>query len=421
MRVLWITNVKLPIISRMQDGNNKVNIGGWLDRISQGLLQNKSIELVVCYPCGKSEKGAINNLSYYGIPYDGKKMRLGCLDDESGVHEAERILSEVKPDIIHIHGTEFQYHWFFAQAAKNLGIEDKLLVSIQGLVSVYAKHYALNLPTSVKYAVTIREMVGRKNIYAGIKNFEKRGLYEEKTIKLTPNIMGRTSWDKACTYRLNSEAEYYVGNETLRESFYSGEWKAENCVQQRIFISQASYPVKGFHLFIEALRDIVSFYPNVSVHVAGVDITKETGVFGNSYGIYISKQLKKYNLTNVVHFCGSLNETQMKQEMLEANVFVSPSTIENSPNSVGEAMLLGVPIVSSNVGGVADLLKDKEEGYLYQSDAPYMLAYYVMQTFKDLERASIMGQNARKHAAITHSYENNLKCLLDVYHQISKK
>ena len=147
MRVLWITNVKLPIISRMQDGNNKVNIGGWLDRISQGLLQNKSIELVVCYPCGKSEKGAINNLSYYGIPYDGKKMRLGCLDDESGVHEAERILSEVKPDIIHIHGTEFQYHWFFAQAAKNLGIEDKLLVSIQGLVSVYAKHYALNLPT----------------------------------------------------------------------------------------------------------------------------------------------------------------------------------------------------------------------------------------------------------------------------------
>ena len=106
---------------------------------------------------------------------------------------------------------------------------------------------------------------------------------------------------------------------------------------------------------------------------------------------------------------------------MEANVFISPSTIENSPNSVGEAMLLGVPIVSSNVGGVADLLKDKEEGYLYQSDAPYMLAYYVMQTFKDFERASVMGQNARKHAAITHSYEKNLNCLLDVYHQISKK
>lgn len=90
MRVLWITNVKLPIISRSQNGNNKVNIGGWLDRISQGLLQNKSIELIVCYPYCKLEKGLIKNLTYYGIPYDGKKMRLGCLDDESGVHEAEK-------------------------------------------------------------------------------------------------------------------------------------------------------------------------------------------------------------------------------------------------------------------------------------------------------------------------------------------
>ena len=67
----------------------------------------------------------------------------------------------------------------------------------------------------------------------------------------------------------------------------------------------------------------------------------------------------------------------MKERFLKSNVFVSPSTIENSPNSLGEAMLLGIPCISSDVGGVKNLLKHEEEGYVYQTDAPYMLAYYV--------------------------------------------
>jgi len=418
MKILWVTNVKIPIIYKLQEESNNVNIGGWLDRISQGLIEMQKISLYVCYPYCKAERGSIQNLSYYGIPYDGKKMRLGYLNDKAGVNEAKSILTEIKPDVIHIHGTEFQYHWFFAQAAKELGIESKLLVSIQGLVGVYAKHFDVSLPFYVKYAASLRELIGRKNIWAGIKNFERRGKYEEKTIKLTQHIMGRTSWDKACTYRLNPKAKYHIGNETLRESFYSDNWSASDCMPYRIFISQASYPVKGFHLFIEALKDIAKFYPDVTVHVAGANITKGNRIMGNSYGFYILKLLKKYHLLDKVSFCGSLNEDQMKQEMLEANVFVSPSTIENSPNSVGEAMLLGVPVVSSGVGGVMDLLTHQEEGYIYQSDAPYMLAYFVMKIFENKKIAQEMGKCAQAHAKKTHDYNHNLNALLDVYHKI---
>ncbi len=57
-----------------------------------------------------------------------------------------------------------------------------------------------------------------------------------------------------------------------------------------------------------------------------------------------------------IHFLGSLDAEKMKQAYLDANVFVLPSTIENSPNSLGEAMLLGVPCVAADVGGVTDLL-----------------------------------------------------------------
>ena len=75
-----------------------------------------------------------------------------------------------------------------------------------------------------------------------------------------------------------------------------------------------------------------------------------------------------------VRFLGPFDAPAMRDRYLRTHVYVSPSTIENSPNSVGEAMLLGCPVVSSNVGGVSDLLYHGKEGFLYQTSAPYMLA-----------------------------------------------
>ncbi|MCD8235244.1 MAG: glycosyltransferase family 4 protein [Prevotellaceae bacterium] len=420
MRVLWLVNVKIPLIYKIQKSNNEINAGGWLDRISKGLINRPDTELLVCYPYSNDEKGTSGGLHYQSLVYDGKAMRLGRLNDEEGVSQAKKIISEFNPDIIHIHGTEFQYNWFFAEAAKQMKWENRIVVSIQGMVGVYADHIELGLPNSVVHASTLRERVGKKNIADGIENFLRRGVYEERTVQTTHNIIGRTTWDRACTYRINPKARYFLGNETLREVFYSGNWSYESCAKHRVFISQASYPVKGFHLFLKALKDIKRFYPDVTVHTAGTSPLGGDWINGNSYGRYIEKQMTELDLSDCIQFCGSLSADEMKKEMLEANVFVSPSTIENSPNSVGEAMLLGVPVVSSNVGGVSDLLKDKEEGYLYQSDAPYMLAYYVMEVFKDPARAAKMGQTAKAHAMRTHDYDKNLQDLIEIYEEIEK-
>lgn len=108
----------------------------------------------------------------------------------------------------------------------------------------------------------------------------------------------------------------------------------------------------------------------------------------------------------------------MKQAYLRANVFALPSTIENSPNSLGEAMLLGVPCVAADVGGVTNLMRPGE-GYVYQSTAPYMLAHYIMAVFAQEEGAQQMGQLAREHALRTHDPEQNLETLLKVYQEIA--
>lgn len=82
-------------------------------------------------------------------------------------------------------------------------------------------------------------------------------------------------------------------------------------------------------------------------------------------------------------------------------------------------MLLGVPCVAADVGGVRDLMHTGE-GFAYQSTAPYMLAEYIMEVFDRQEQAQEMGARARVHALQTHDPERNLKDLLKAYGSVAK-
>ena len=108
----------------------------------------------------------------------------------------------------------------------------------------------------------------------------------------------------------------------------------------------------------------------------------------------------------------------MRRAFLEANVFALTSTLENSPNSLGEAMLLGVPSVAANVGGVRNLMTQGIEGFIYESGDVDTLAEQIMKLFAMEENAAAMGEAARNHARRTHNPEENLLKLIEIYHEI---
>lgn len=421
MKILWLTNVKLPIIYRLSGKKNETIVGGWLDQISEKLIQYH--QLIVCYPTDiiNGEKGIIDKLTYYGIYFENKKLRRGTLDENKYVHLLINILQKENPDIIHIHGTEFQYSYFMTKASEKLNMGGRVVISIQGLVSFYARHYLVDLPQYVVHGKTIKEILLREGVYSGYKSYTLRGKAEVKAIQDSHYIIGRTNWDKGCINIINPSAEYFFCNETLRAIFYRDQWKYENCRPYSIFVSQASYPIKGFHIFLKALATVKIRYPDVKVRVAGFDLTKDNWFKGSSYALYIKKLLRQNGLEKNVCFLGPQTADQMKQEMLKANAFVSPSTIENSPNSLGEAMILGVPCISSDVGGVPNLLLHNEEGYIFPLDEVYMLSYYIMELFSNPSRARIMGERARTHALKTHDVDMNFKTLINIYEKIESR
>jgi glycosyltransferase involved in cell wall biosynthesis len=93
-----------------------------------------------------------------------------------------------------------------------------------------------------------------------------------------------------------------------------------------------------------------------------------------------------------------MNEDGLVGEMLGADLFVHSSHIDNSPNSVCEAMLMGMPVIASYAGGTPSLITDKKEGLLVQDGDPYALAGAILELARDKDYAYTLGCNARIRA-----------------------
>ncbi len=418
MKIVWVVNTIMPYPSLKMKLKNNV-FGGWLISLLESLKEKKEIDLlavVATYNGQEIKKFIDGKIIYYLIPCKNNQKYNSQLEDYFKL-----INKEVKPDLVHLHGTEFPTGLAYMNSCPS----NKYIISIQGLVSECGVKSIYNADITAKEifnSITLRDIIKFDSLYTQYKLFKKRGKYELEMLKRADRIIGRTSWDKSITYKLNKLDKYRFCNESLRPSFYKNSWNYKNIEKHSVFVSQASYPIKGFHKLLKAANILKNRYDDLKIYVAGSNIFETNGIKNNlkqsGYTKYINHLIKMYNLSNNICFTGLLTEEEMIKRMMDCNVFVQASSIENSPNSLGEAMLLGMPVVASYVGGTGDMLKDKEEGLLYPFNDYNMLAYYMSYIFDNNEIAHKMGKNATIKANKTHNIEKNTNCMLEIYKEI---
>lgn len=416
MKVLWITNLMFPEALELLSGNSEFkSSGGWMLGLADVLVDTGEIDLCVASVSPlvtQLTKLQGKTVTYYVLPVGKGNTRENSEYKQYWKH----ISSDIKPDIIHIHGTEFSHGLAYIQ---ELGSKN-VVVSIQGLLSSCAEFYRAGMSNFDIYSsITPRDII-RGSVIDDQRRFRNRSKYEMKILQSVQHIIGRTSWDKAKTKSINPSAKYHFCNEVLRREFYCRDtWKYETCNHRTIFISQAGYPLKGFHQVLKALPLILSEYPDTVIKVAGTNITECSSISDllhfTGYGLYLKRMIRKLSLIDNIKFLGPLSADEMKNEYLKCNVFLCPSSIENSPNSLAEAQILGVPCVASYVGGIPDMMSGNEEN-LYRFDDVELLAQKVINVFRNGSEQPDM----KVKASVRHDRTTNTKELLSIYNEIQQ-
>ena len=331
----------------------------------------------------------------------------------------KKIIEDFKPDIVHIFGTEFPHTLACVRAYRR---PTRTLISIQGLVSACEEAYMADLPKKVQRQVTFRDFVRKDSLKQQQKKFHKRGVYEKEAIRLAGHVAGRTDFDRESAAMINPEARYHLLNETMRSCFYRDRWKRNDCIPYSIFLSQGDYPLKGFHYLLQAMPAVLAEYPEAQIFVAGNNIlqnaTWKDRVKRSAYGKYLKKLIKENNLKDKVTMLGNLDAEGMKEQFLKSHVFVCPSALENSPNSLGEAMLLGLPCVAADVGGIHNILMDGGDGLLYPGGSVEGLSEKLIEIFSKESISERYSMNARRHARETHDADQNYYKMIRIYREI---
>ena len=137
------------------------------------------------------------------------------------------------------------------------------------------------------------------------------------------------------------------------------------------------------------------------------------------YQTWCARLIAQNGLAGHVQYTGPLQAAEMRQAYLDADLFLLPSYSENSPNSLGEAMLLGLPCVASRVGGVPDVTGGGAGAVLYgpagDADA---LAASAASVLELPDHGAALGKKASALARAQHDPAANAARMLHIYGQV---
>lgn len=413
MKVLWLCSQPINIIAEQLD-MPKVILGGWLEGIALNLVKQSDIEFFYLFPNMKHNHQDFHRVQ--GINFID--FGLQGLDKKIYREKFKNLLMSKSFDIIHVFGTENK---ILNQLILECD-ENKVVMSLQGIMSEIYKNNLNFIFRYHRFENRFKHFLACCLLTYNQAQFYFRARSENAVIRRIKNVIGRTDWDRICVQQLNPDIQYYSNNEILRDVFYkSSKWDIRRKEDHRIFISQGSYPLKGLHFVLKAMALLKLEYPDVRLVIAGEDITKNQALsakIGISYSDFIQQIIHSEKLENHILFTGALTASQMNDELLKSHVFVIASTIENSPNALGEAMILGVPSVCSKVGGITSMVTDEIDGQLFESGDAFALATKIRNIFDDETQVLELSKNAIKNAEKRFNITNNISSLVAIYQSI---
>jgi glycosyltransferase involved in cell wall biosynthesis len=418
MRVLWFSNT--PSMAAAKVSKNTAG-GSWIESLEKEFGNFQEIELGIAFkkPVTQADEIKIegSNTRYFMVPqYPQNKFRLWlnrCFSrpfSKKSLPHYLKVVEDFEPDVILFFGSEFDYPLIIPK------INIPSIIWFQGNLTVYNEMYenGIQIRNTFKFE-TLKRILKCYTIYHDYQLFKRRVAREKEIFSIAENFIGRTSWDKRVVSIMAPQANYYHSEEALREPFWNHQWTVHQGRKKFVVTTV----IRG--LLYKGLETI---FKSALLLEEALDDEFEWNVIGISEGSAYVKSAKKaahYNSKNTtVKLLGSKFGNDLVQQLIKADVYVHPSHIENSSNAIQEAMLLGMPVVATNVGGTPSLFEDTKEGILVQSKDPYAMAGALLELHDNPDKAKEMGKNARLFGLERNNNQKICQNLIEIFDKVIK-
>ncbi len=419
MKILWITNMLIGELSKAIHG--RTSNGLWIEAALFEFQKQNEHEIVIATvgKITKTRKLKEENVTYYLVPdsnrthYNPNKVK--------NQRAWMEIINNEKPDLIHIWGTEFK-HGLCAQLAMQRFSPNKkipTLIYMQGVIAEIAYYYYAGMTfNEIIKNTTIRDFAKCDTIFAQKRSYEKRSIFEAKMMNMADGVIVENEWCKTHVHNIAPNVAFHNLPLNINRCFAEKEWNVKNSGTINLICNATGYPLKGLHMLLKALSVVKEKYPDIILNIPGKNLEKKSKfsfLFGSSYSLYINRLIRKFGLEKNVHWLGTLSQRQLADFMVTCNVFILCSALENHSSSLKEAMLLGMPCIASNVGGISEYVINGVNAILYRYDDYLELASNINCLLKDSAKSQRLSLKAKRQMSTLHDEGVEYKKLCAIY------
>ena len=418
MRVLWFSRTPSGATEKM---TGKLGIGnGWVESLEGHLKKHSNIQLGVVFPWRTDKRMSfeLEGTNYYAVPVkkDGKiksiiSNHLGKFSRDASVDHYLEVINEFKPDVIVVFGTEKNFGLITSK------VNIPVLIWIQGIFSVYTQMFFKGFSKKEvwKHSKKKPMLYGYSHIHK-YHNARRIAGREKEMLRHSRYVIGRTRWDRRVLSILAPKATYFHCDDMLRDDFYKTEWLPHSKRGKLVLVTTIQDNLyKGLEMIFGSAKLLHSILKGkMEWRIAG--ISKKVDLLKIAQGKFKCLP-EEIGVTPL----GRIPAPDLINELLNADIYVHASHIENSPNAVCEAMLLGMPVVSTICGGVTDLIQDNRDGVLVQSGDVHSMTGAILDLHRDTAKAVEFGRSAKKQALKKHDPQKITQTFIDILYEAAGK
>jgi len=317
---------------------------------------------------------------YCNIVVDGERIKY--MNPIKNLRQVHNLFRNHQFDLIHTHGYRADVIGYMAARTLNVPI----IATCHGFIPNDAK---LMLYNSMDRFV-LKHFNRIIAVSSGIRNDLLTSGVKEENISVVPNAVNMNHDDHIVRDLRHAKRELMGWNAKHFVIGYVGRLSEE----------------KGLGYLIDAVSDLIKLNVPVKLAVIGEGDQEEK----------LRHMSEQKCIDNSVSFLGFQKEVHSWLPAFDS--FILPSLMEGTPMAMLEAMLIGLPVVASSVGGIPDVIKSGENGILVQSGKPEEIADAINRLYEDQEFRYKIGMRARQTVQMRYNIREWIKNIEFEYRKV---